>query len=103
MDRLHRISQRKEVFVSRLVIRNSVEGEHTTFSVPPFSTVFSRSPLLRPRCGQDLTDTSAFHPDRILALQERKQGLADAALGEGKGGKIGKLSVKQLKQLFGMV
>ncbi|KAF9486204.1 hypothetical protein BDN70DRAFT_822530 [Pholiota conissans] len=40
--------------------------------------------------------------DRILALQERKQALADGSLGEGKGQKIGKLSVKELANLFGL-
>ena len=58
--------------------------------------------------------------DRILALQERKQDLADGSLGEGKGKKIGRecffalpfvldtdmlhpgLSVKELASLFGL-
>ncbi|KJA26761.1 hypothetical protein HYPSUDRAFT_35906 [Hypholoma sublateritium FD-334 SS-4] len=40
--------------------------------------------------------------DRILALQERKQALADGSLGEGNGQKIGKLSVKELANLFGL-
>ncbi|SJL12855.1 uncharacterized protein ARMOST_16287 [Armillaria ostoyae] len=40
--------------------------------------------------------------DRILALQERKQNLADGSLGEGNGKKIGKLSVKELANLFGL-
>ncbi|KAF7302735.1 SNF2 superfamily protein [Mycena chlorophos] len=40
--------------------------------------------------------------DRILALQERKQGLAEGSLGEGKGKKIGRLSVKELASLFGL-
>ncbi|KAF7302742.1 SNF2 superfamily protein [Mycena chlorophos] len=40
--------------------------------------------------------------DRILALQERKQSLADGSLGEGKGKKIGRLSVKELANLFGL-
>lgn len=31
-----------------------------------------------------------------MALQERKQSLADGSLGEGKGKKIGKLTVKEL-------
>ena len=34
--------------------------------------------------------------DRIMALQERKQSLADGSLGEGKGKKIGKLTVREL-------
>ncbi|CAL1697769.1 unnamed protein product [Somion occarium] len=40
--------------------------------------------------------------DRMLQLQETKTGLAEAALGEGNGIKLHKLSVKQLKALFGM-
>ncbi|GAA5992067.1 hypothetical protein JCM10908_000725 [Rhodotorula pacifica] len=39
---------------------------------------------------------------RILALQERKQGLADAATGEGTGQKMGKLTVDDLAGLFGL-
>ncbi|KAK7677163.1 hypothetical protein QCA50_019872 [Cerrena zonata] len=41
--------------------------------------------------------------ERMLRLQETKMGLSDAALGEGGGIKLHKLSVKQLKALFGMV
>ncbi|KAJ7275100.1 SNF2 superfamily protein [Mycena rebaudengoi] len=40
--------------------------------------------------------------DRILALQERKQKLADGSLGEGSGEKIGRLSVRELATLFGL-
>ncbi|KAF4616900.1 hypothetical protein D9613_008762 [Agrocybe pediades] len=40
--------------------------------------------------------------DRILKLQERKQLLADGSLGEGSGKKIGRLSVKELANLFGL-
>ncbi|KAJ7136080.1 SNF2 family N-terminal domain-containing protein [Mycena epipterygia] len=40
--------------------------------------------------------------DRILALQERKQNLADGSLGEGSGKKIGRLSVRELANLFGL-
>ncbi|KAJ7484700.1 SNF2 superfamily protein [Mycena latifolia] len=40
--------------------------------------------------------------DRILALQERKQNLADGSLGEGNGKKIGRLSVRELANLFGL-
>ncbi|KAF8512668.1 SNF2 family N-terminal domain-containing protein [Hysterangium stoloniferum] len=39
---------------------------------------------------------------RILALQERKQNLADGSLGEGTGKKLGKLSIKDLANLFGL-
>ncbi|KAF8577549.1 hypothetical protein K439DRAFT_547840 [Ramaria rubella] len=40
--------------------------------------------------------------ERILNLQATKQSLADAALGEGKAKKIKKMSVGELKALFGM-
>ncbi|KAI0790352.1 SNF2 family N-terminal domain-containing protein [Abortiporus biennis] len=40
--------------------------------------------------------------DRVLALQERKKNLADGSLGEGNGKKIGRLSVKELANLFGL-
>jgi len=35
-------------------------------------------------------------------LQERKKNLADGSLGEGTGKKIGRLSVKELANLFGL-
>ncbi|TBU55696.1 SNF2 family N-terminal domain-containing protein [Dichomitus squalens] len=59
-DRVHRLGQEKEVFVKRLIIRNTIE-------------------------------------ERMLALQETKLNLAGAALGEGGGGKLDKLSIKQIK------
>ncbi|EJD48096.1 hypothetical protein AURDEDRAFT_113300 [Auricularia subglabra TFB-10046 SS5] len=40
--------------------------------------------------------------DRILTLQEKKQGLSDAALGEGGGRKLPKMNARELKQLFGL-
>ncbi|KAF8153937.1 SNF2 family DNA-dependent ATPase [Crassisporium funariophilum] len=40
--------------------------------------------------------------DRMLILQDVKVGLAEAALGEGTGGKLHKLSVKDIRYLFGM-
>ncbi|KAF8067663.1 SNF2 family N-terminal domain-containing protein [Lyophyllum atratum] len=40
--------------------------------------------------------------DRVLAMQERKQLLADGSLGEGSGKKIGRLSVRELANLFGL-
>ncbi|CAK5270957.1 unnamed protein product [Mycena citricolor] len=40
--------------------------------------------------------------ERMLRLQDVKQGLAEAALGEGTGGRLQKLSVKEIKLLFGM-
>ncbi|KAF7976186.1 hypothetical protein HWV62_7352 [Athelia sp. TMB] len=40
--------------------------------------------------------------DRVLALQDRKKGIADGSLGEGTGKKIGRLSVRELANLFGL-
>lgn len=39
---------------------------------------------------------------RILELQNKKQGLADASMGEGKAHKMGKLTVADLAGLFGL-
>ncbi|THH32586.1 hypothetical protein EUX98_g1602 [Antrodiella citrinella] len=64
-DRVHRLGQQREVFVERLVVKDTVE-------------------------------------DRVLALQERKKWLADGSLGEGNGKKVGRLSVKELANLFGL-
>lgn len=64
-DRVHRLGQEKDVFVKRLVVKNTIE-------------------------------------ERMLRLQEVKTNLADAALGEGTGTKLQKMSVKEIKTLFGM-
>ncbi|TFK39291.1 SNF2 family N-terminal domain-containing protein [Crucibulum laeve] len=40
--------------------------------------------------------------DRVLAMQERKQTLADGSLGEGTGKKMGRLTVRELANLFGL-
>ncbi|THH13318.1 hypothetical protein EW146_g6890 [Bondarzewia mesenterica] len=64
-DRVHRLGQEKDVFVKRLVVRDTIE-------------------------------------ERMLKLQDLKVGLSDAALGEGTGIKLHKMSVKEIKQLFGM-
>lgn len=37
---------------------------------------------------------------RILALQEKKSALADGAMGEGAGGRLGRLTVQDLMKLF---
>ncbi|BGP04654.1 hypothetical protein JCM10049v2_000456 [Rhodotorula toruloides] len=64
-DRVHRIGQKKDVFVNRLTIKDTIE-------------------------------------QRILELQKKKQGLADASLGEGGTYKMGKLTVADLAALFGL-
>ncbi|KAG6330201.1 hypothetical protein ID866_8887, partial [Astraeus odoratus] len=59
-DRVHRLGQEKEVFINRLVVRDTIE-------------------------------------ERMLKLQDVKSDLADAALGEGKGVKLHKMSVKEIR------
>ncbi|KAJ7713924.1 P-loop containing nucleoside triphosphate hydrolase protein [Mycena metata] len=46
--------------------------------------------------------TSNAVEDRILALQERKQLLANDSLGEGNDKKAGRLSVRELAALFNL-
>ncbi|KAI6030080.1 SNF2 family N-terminal domain-containing protein [Pisolithus marmoratus] len=64
-DRAHRLGQEKEVYIKRLVVRDTIE-------------------------------------ERMLRLQEVKSDLADAALGEGNGIKLHKMSVREIQALFGM-
>ncbi|KAL4077807.1 SNF2 family N-terminal domain-containing protein, partial [Scleroderma citrinum] len=59
-DRVHRLGQEKEVFVKRLIVKDTIE-------------------------------------ERMLRLQEVKIDLADAALGEGNGVKLNKMSVKEIQ------
>ncbi|KAL1837336.1 hypothetical protein VTJ49DRAFT_3979 [Mycothermus thermophilus] len=65
VDRAHRIGQRREVKVHRLLVEGTVE-------------------------------------DRILALQESKRGLVEAALDEGGSRSVGRLSERELAYLFGV-
>lgn len=59
-DRVHRLGQEKEVFIRRLVVKDTIE-------------------------------------ERMLRLQEVKADLADAALGEGNGVRLNKMSVKEIQ------
>ncbi|KAI6022956.1 P-loop containing nucleoside triphosphate hydrolase protein [Pisolithus microcarpus] len=61
-DRTHRLGQEKEVYIKRLVVRDTIE-------------------------------------ERMLRLQEVKSDLADAALGEGNGIKLHKMSVQEIQAL----
>lgn len=81
-DRVHRLGQEKEVFVKRLVVRDTIEER----CVPL---------LLQVVDCEGVTDSCRMF--RMLRLQETKTGLAEAALGEGTGVKLHKLSVKELK------
>lgn len=65
-DRVHRMGQKKEVFVSRFIVANTVE-------------------------------------QRMLALQATKQKISDAALGDGVGANLGRLTPRELMGLFGSV
>lgn len=65
-DRVHRMGQKKEVFVSRLIVAGTVE-------------------------------------QRMLALQEKKQKISNAALGDGAGENLGRLTQGELVGLFGKV
>lgn len=65
-DRVHRMGQKKDVFVSRFIVAGTVE-------------------------------------QRLLALQEKKQQIANAALGDGVGENLGKLTQGELVGLFGSV
>ncbi|KAG5653742.1 hypothetical protein H0H81_010999, partial [Sphagnurus paluster] len=62
---------------------------------------FDRLGQTRPVAVQRLVISNTVE-DRVLAMQERKQLLADGSLGEGTGKKIGRLSVRELANLFGL-
>ena len=78
-DRVHRLGQEKDVTIKRLVVRHTIEERSVQSSFRPNSVI------------------DKYQHSRMLRLQETKTGLSDAALGEGGGVKLHKLSVKQLK------
>ena len=78
-DRVHRLGQEKDVLVKRLVVENTIEER-----------------MLR------LQDVKKGARNHCLSLflsnnLKKKLGLADAALGEGTGVKLNKLSVREIK------
>ena len=84
-DRVHRLGQEKDVFVKRLVVENTIEER-----------------MLR---LQDVKMGARSFPFSIRRFEKQKfdgtcarlLGLADAALGEGRGVKLHKLSVREIK------
>lgn len=82
-DRVHRLGQEKDVTVKRLVVRDTIEERYVLYL------------LLWSRALMEFI--------RMLILQDTKVGLSDAALGEGGGIKLHKLSVKQLKAVSSFV
>jgi hypothetical protein len=65
------------VWVKRLVVENTIEERYALPEIP--------APCLLTRAPS------------MLQLQDVKVGLADAALGEGTGGALHKMSVKDIK------
>ncbi|KAG9040528.1 hypothetical protein FS837_000504 [Tulasnella sp. UAMH 9824] len=81
-DRVHRIGQQKEVFVNRLIARDTIEE----------------------RQGRPLSfcDAKLSAPRRILRIQQGKTDLTDAALGQGTGGRIRRLGIGDILGLFNL-
>jgi hypothetical protein len=79
-DRVHRLGQEKDVFVKRLVVEDTIEERMLR--------------LQEVKMGACITIISI--PYFSFGINVRL-GLADAALGEGTGVKIHKLSVKEIK------
>jgi hypothetical protein len=84
--RCHRIGQEKDEFVKRLVVENTIE-ERCVDGNP----------------AHDLLRWLTLEIwNSMLRLQEVKMGLSDAALGEGTGVKLNKLSVKDIRYVSDM-
>jgi len=79
-DRCHRIGQRREVTVHRVLIGEEGVDYEAEGREPTVFTV----------------------EDRILALQEKKKKLVDAALDENAASGLGRLGVRELGFLFGV-
>jgi hypothetical protein len=78
-DRVHRLGQEKDVFVKRLVVEDTIEER-----------------MLRLQDIKLGTCILSFHSIDIKT-RTSFPGLADAALGEGTGVKLHKLSVREIK------
>jgi len=84
-DRVHRLGEENDVSVKHLVVENTIE-EHM--------------PLQDVETGTHLPHFLTFlisYIDKLMDWCDRLVGLADAALGEGTGVKLHKLSVKEIK------
>lgn len=93
-DRCHRIGQRREVIVHRVLIGE--EGYD-----------YELHDRQRKVVNDDPEDSeSNFHmftvEDRILALQEKKRRLVESALDEEESANVGRLGVRELGYLFGV-
>lgn len=93
-DRCHRIGQRREVTVHRVLIGQ--EGYD-------YEQHERQKQIINPD-PEDLEDN--FHmftvEDRILALQEKKRRLVESALDEEESANVGRLGVRELGYLFGV-
>ncbi|KAJ9094678.1 hypothetical protein QFC21_005835 [Naganishia friedmannii] len=83
IDRIHRIGQTKPVEVHRIVIPNSIEQRILALQEKFVSKQSTR-----------------FMHKVLTTLPNRKAALAEGAYGEGKGGKLGRLSLQDLMALF---
>lgn len=78
-DRVHRLGQEKDVFVKRLVVEETIEERMLRLQDVKMGTLWS--------------DWCHRKPRMLMCIP----GLADAALGEGTGVKLHKLSVREIK------
>jgi SNF2 family DNA or RNA helicase len=88
VDRAHRLGQTREVHVSKLVM-----------TLPPEEGV----PANNPRRGGPTKDPEGETvEERILVMQDRKRQIAEAALTDGRGAGQMRLSLQDLRVLFGL-
>jgi hypothetical protein len=83
-DRVHRLGQEKDVFVKRLVVENTIEERMLC--------------LQEVKMGAHKFQIWLFKAKiEVIETHARFVGLADAALGEGTGVKLNKLSVREIR------